>query len=174
VMATVHRAENTDDPARLRAIAGALAQAGEALGCVVLALHPRTRKMLADHGIALDAKVRVIEPAPYLEMIALLAGARAVMTDSGGVQKEAFFLQVPCLTLRDETEWVETVDSDANRLIGIDPTAFTSALDELLSGRWRPDFARRPYGDGNAADAIVASLVRGMDNKAPTTSGMET
>ena len=158
VMATVHRAENTDDPERLRAIVDALGEAGDHVGAVVLALHPRTRKMLADHGIVPARSIRVIEPAPYLEMIALLAHARAVMTDSGGVQKEAFFLEVPCLTLRDETEWVETVESGANRLLGGSPVGTRKALEQLASGAWKPDFSARPYGTGRAADEIVASL----------------
>lgn len=158
VLATVHRAENTDDPGRLRGVVAALAEAGRRLGPVVLALHPRTRKALDERGIALPAAVRAIDAAPYLEMIALLASARAVMTDSGGVQKEAFFLRVPCLTLRDETEWVETVECGANRLVGADPAAAAAAAADLAEGRWRPDFSPAPYGDGHAAEAIVATL----------------
>jgi UDP-GlcNAc3NAcA epimerase len=158
VMATVHRAENTDDAERLRAIARALGEAADCVGAVVLALHPRTRKMLEAHGIALPPSVRVIEPAPYLDMIALVAAARAVITDSGGVQKEAFFLEVPCLTLRDETEWVETVACGANRLLGGKPAGTRRALEELLSGAWRPDFSGAPYGSGHAADAITGCL----------------
>lgn len=158
VMATVHRAENTDDPERLRAIARALSEAADCVGVVVLALHPRTRKMLVEHRITLPPSVRVIDPAPYLDMIALVAAARAVITDSGGVQKEAFFLAVPCLTLRDETEWVETVASGANRLLGGKPAGTRRALEELLSGAWRPDFSATPYGSGHAADAIAGRL----------------
>ena len=159
VLATVHRAENTDDPARLRAIVAALGAAGERVGAVLLALHPRTRKMLAQEGIDLPPAVRAIDPAPYLEMIALMAHARAIMTDSGGIQKEAFFLEVPCLTLRDETEWVETVAAGANRLVGGTAAQATEALEALLAGRWQPDYSSRPYGSGRAAEAIVARLV---------------
>ena len=158
VIATVHRAENTDDTRRLRAIVAALGEAGRRVGAVVLALHPRTRAALAREGVDLPQSIRVIEPAPYLEMIALLGGAKAVMTDSGGVQKEAFFLEVPCLTLRDETEWVETVACGANRIVGGMAERVGPALDELLSGAWRPDFSGRPYGTGDAAAKLVASL----------------
>jgi len=161
VMATVHRAENTDDPARLRAIVAALGNAGARIGTAVIALHPRTRKALAAERIDLPATVRVIDPAPYLEMIALMANARTIMTDSGGVQKEAFFLEVPCLTLRDETEWVETVAAGANRIVGGTAAGAIASLEDLLAGRWNPDFSSRPYGSGHAAEAIVARLVRG-------------
>ena len=161
VLASVHRAENTDDPARLAAVMQSLGEAAERFGRVVLALHPRTRGRLLEQSIAVPQGVHVIEPAPYLEMIALLANARAVMTDSGGVQKEAFFLEIPCITLRDETEWLETVESDANRLAGAEPARAASALDALAEGRWRPDFSGRPYGTGKAAEAIVASLIKG-------------
>jgi UDP-GlcNAc3NAcA epimerase len=161
VLATVHRAENTDDPARLAAVVESLGKAAERFGAVVLALHPRTRARLIEQSILVPRGVHVIDPAPYLEMIALLANARAVMTDSGGVQKEAFFLEVPCLTLRDETEWVETLECDANRLAGADPARAGAALAALAEGRWKPDFSARPYGSGNAAEAIVASLLKG-------------
>jgi UDP-GlcNAc3NAcA epimerase len=160
VLATVHRAENTDDPVRLGAVMRSLGEAAERFGRVVIALHPRTRARLIEQSITVPLGVHVIEPAPYLEMIALLANARAVMTDSGGVQKEAFFLEVPCITLRDETEWLETVECDANRLAGADPQRASRALDALAEGQWRPDFSARPYGSGKAAEAIVASLLK--------------
>jgi UDP-GlcNAc3NAcA epimerase len=158
VLATVHRAENTDDPARLVAVIDSLGDAARRFGRVILALHPRTRAALIQQSIAMPPGVHVIEPAPYLEMIALLAHARLVMTDSGGVQKEAFFLEVPCLTLREETEWVETLECDANRLAGADPVRARAAFDALAAGAWKPDFTARPYGSGHAAEAIVASL----------------
>jgi len=160
VLATVHRAENTDDPRRLAGVMETLGTAAAKLGRVVLALHPRTRARLIEHSIAVPPGVHVVNPAPYLEMIALLANARAVLTDSGGVQKEAFFLEVPCLTLRDETEWVETRDCDANRLVGAEPLRARPALDALANGDWKPDFSARPYGSGRAAEAIVQSLLK--------------
>jgi UDP-GlcNAc3NAcA epimerase len=157
-MATVHRAENTDDRRRLAAILRALGEAAAVCGAVVIALHPRTRAVIEREGLAIPAGVRAIDPAPYLEMIALMANAAAVLTDSGGMQKEAFFLEVPCLTLRDETEWVETVACGANRLVGGEPRGVSAALEALGQGRWRPDFSSRPYGAGDAAERIVASL----------------
>ncbi len=160
VLATVHRAENTDDAARLGAVVETLGEAAARLGRVVLALHPRTRARLIEQSIVMPPGVHVIDPAPYLEMIALLANARAVMTDSGGVQKEAFFLEVPCLTLRDETEWVETLDCDANRLVGAEPARARPSLAALAEGGWKPDFSARPYGTGRAAEAIVATLTK--------------
>jgi UDP-GlcNAc3NAcA epimerase len=157
-VATVHRAENTDERRRLAAILRALGEAAAVCGAVVIALHPRTRAAIEREGLAMPPGVRAIDPAPYLEMIALMANAAAVLTDSGGVQKEAFFLEVPCLTLRDETEWVETVACGANRLVGGEPRGVGAALEALAEGRWRPDFSSRPYGAGDAAARIVASL----------------
>jgi UDP-GlcNAc3NAcA epimerase len=159
LLATVHRAENTDRPDRLRDIVALLGEAARVAGPLLLPLHPRTRSALTRDGIALPPGVRAIEPAPYLHMIPLMAHARAILTDSGGMQKEAFFLEVPCLTLRGETEWVETVEAGANRLVDADAALATDALEALARGAWRADFSARPYGSGHAAEAIVASLV---------------
>lgn len=158
LLATVHRAENTDDPQRLRQVVDALNCASSAGRPVLLTLHPRTSKAIAEHGLKFVESVRIIPPAPYFEMIELLANASAVITDSGGVQKEAFFLEVPCLTLRDETEWIETVACRANRLVGSDRRLVREALAELDAGAWQPDFSAHPYGSGKAAEEILACL----------------
>lgn len=124
ILATIHRAENTDDPARLTKIMEALQEVSRQIP-VILPIHPRTRSCLAALGLlpsfsdkCLQTKVHCIPPLGYLDMVRLEAGASVIMTDSGGVQKEAYWLRVPCVTLRDETEWVETVQQGWNVLVG--------------------------------------------------------
>jgi UDP-GlcNAc3NAcA epimerase len=151
LLVTLHRAENTDDRGRLGAILEALGQIAEP---ILLPLHPRTRKQLAEFGLALPAQVRAIEPVGYLDMLLLESRARVVLTDSGGVQKEAAFLQVPCLTLRDETEWVETVESGWNTVVGADPQRILSALHGLT----RPVTPMAGLGDGRASERIAEAL----------------
>lgn len=128
LVATVHRAENTDDPARLRALLGTLAELDLP---VVLPLHPRTRgileKTMPDLLIAARTRIRLVDPLGYLDMVALTAQSRTVLTDSGGLQKEAHWLGVPCITLREETEWVETVQAGANFLVGTSPARIRDA-----------------------------------------------
>lgn len=116
ILATVHRAENTDDPARLRAIFGGLLRVAADIP-VVLPVHPRTRSALERENLLREVQrhLRLIDPVGYLDMVMLERHARLIATDSGGVQKEAFFYRVPCVTLRDETEWVELVDLGWNR-----------------------------------------------------------
>jgi len=158
ILATVHRAENTDNAARLKAIVQSLENIAVCYGTVVLPLHPRTLKVLSERGIQISDQINVIEPTSYLETISLLKNARAIMTDSGGIQKEAFFLQTPCLTLRDETEWVETIDCGANQLVGVDKKITAQAIEKIFSGKWKADFSATPYGSGNAADSIIKIL----------------
>jgi UDP-GlcNAc3NAcA epimerase len=131
-LATVHRAENTDVPGRLESILGGLGALARELP-VVLPLHPRTRKVMTARGLALPAGVRAMEPVGFLDMVMLEQGARVIATDSGGVQKEAFFYGVPCVTLRDETEWVELVECGANRLAP--PTGAVLVHDALRADR---------------------------------------
>uniref|UniRef100_UPI003341AB8F non-hydrolyzing UDP-N-acetylglucosamine 2-epimerase n=1 Tax=Castellaniella defragrans TaxID=75697 RepID=UPI003341AB8F len=154
-LATIHRAENTDNPQRLAAIFEGFAQFG---ADIVLPLHPRTRGRLAAQGLTLPKNVRVIDPIGYLDMVMLEKNAHLIATDSGGVQKEAFFYRVPCVTLRDETEWSELVDGGWNRLAP--PTNggdIASVLERALGSE---GFDIQPYGDGNAASIIADSLIR--------------
>ncbi|MGQ9756201.1 MAG: UDP-N-acetyl glucosamine 2-epimerase, partial [Desulfotomaculales bacterium] len=123
-LATVHRAENTDDPVCLRGIFQGLATLAQEGLTVVVPLHPRTRNALSPLSLTPDPSPRnllIIEPISYLDMLMLEKNARVILTDSGGVQKEAFFFRVPCVTLREETEWVETVAAGWNTLVGCDP-----------------------------------------------------
>ena len=156
-LATCHRAENTDDRPRLKGILTALGNISSQLP-VVLPLHPRTRKMIDEFGLAplLDG-VTVLAPQPFLDMIALEQAAALILTDSGGVQKEAFFFGVPCVTLRDETEWVETVTAGANVLVSADRDQIVAAAIRALANT-RPGGLPEPYGDGQAAQHIVDLL----------------
>ena len=157
ILATVHRAENTDDPARLEAVFEGLAQVAAEIP-VVLPLHPRTRKALERLGWLERARerLRLIEPVGYLDMVALEKNARLIATDSGGVQKEAYFFGVPCVTLRDETEWVELVEAGWNFLAPPrDAETVTRSIRTHLDTRGRPIEA---YGDGRAAERIVSEL----------------
>jgi UDP-GlcNAc3NAcA epimerase len=157
VLATVHRAENTDQPARLASIVEALEMTGRELP-VVWPLHPRTRAALRKAGWLepLAGRVKLIEPVGYLEMVQLEKYAGVIATDSGGVQKEAFFYRVPCITLRDETEWVELVESGWNRLAPpLDSLSVKKAIEGALGSRGK-DVS--PYGEGDAAGLIVDRL----------------
>ena len=154
-LSTCHRAENTDDKRRLQGILEALSRASRQYP-VVLPIHPRTTRRLTEHGLAVDGDVRVIPPVGYLQMADLERNARALLTDSGGVQKEAYFYGVPCITLRTETEWVETVEAGWNTVVDCDPDRVMAAVDLVDEVRKRP----RPdlYGSGDAADKIVEIL----------------
>jgi UDP-GlcNAc3NAcA epimerase len=158
VLATCHRAENTDHPGRLAQILEALAHVAKTTP-VVLPLHPRTRKLTVDHGLAGRlAAIRVVEPLSYLDMAALEQAAAVIVTDSGGVQKEAFFYGVPCITMRDETEWVETVALGMNTLTGADAGAIASAFETARARACTPP-GEQPYGDGHAAERILELML---------------
>jgi UDP-GlcNAc3NAcA epimerase len=154
VLATIHRAENTDDPVRLQAIIDGLILLAKDIP-VVLPMHPRTRAAVSHTGVSLEP-IRIIEPVGYLDMVMLERAASAIATDSGGVQKEAFFYEVPCATLRDETEWVELIELGWNKLV-----PFSGAGDvyegvrSVLGTKGRPGL---PYGDGHTAGRIVSIL----------------
>jgi UDP-GlcNAc3NAcA epimerase len=158
VLATVHRAENTDAPDRLRVIVAALAALAAEID-VVWPMHPRTRKVLAQHGatVQLPVSLRCVEPLGYLDMIEMEQSARMVVTDSGGVQKEAFFFGKPCVTLREETEWVELVDAGWNRLAP--PTLVAAVLSQFHAALGSVGAPVRPYGDGDAAQRIARTLL---------------
>lgn len=152
VFATVHRAANTDDPARL---AGILAGFARAAFPVVFAVHPRTKAALAGAGLAPPPNVILAPPLGRRETLSLAAQALIVLTDSGGLQKEAYFLGVPAATLREETEWPETLDGGWNRLVGCDPEAIAAACAAPWPTAPR-DLSR--WGDGRTAERIVAGL----------------
>ncbi len=155
-LATLHRPHNTDDLERLQSIVAAFS---EIWLPVVFPVHPRTRQRLVDAGLesrlAQSHHPRLIDPVGYLDMLALEKNASLILTDSGGVQKEAYFFAVPCLTLREETEWVETVDAGWNLLVGADRNAIIGAA------RWFKPEGIPPlsFGDGHAAGQIVEALV---------------
>jgi len=151
LLVTVHRAGNTDNPQRLAGILSGLNAIPEP---ILFPVHPRTRQAIARYGLQAGPHIRMLEPVGYLDMLALEAHARMILTDSGGVQREAYFLGVPCLTLREETELMETVEVGWNRLVGTDPR-------RILEG-WqffRPAGPRPPlFGEGHAAERIAAIL----------------
>jgi UDP-N-acetylglucosamine 2-epimerase (non-hydrolysing)/UDP-GlcNAc3NAcA epimerase len=152
LLATAHRAGNVDDPERLEQLVALF----EALGDrVVFPLHPRTRVRLHDAGLLerLGTAVTLTDPLGYFDFAELLCNARAVVTDSGGVQKEAYLARVPCVTLREETEWVETVSAGWNTLVGLDPGRARAALAREAPGDW-PQL----YGDGRAGERVVAAV----------------
>ena len=159
-VATAHRAGNVDDPERLGAVVELLARAAEQAP-VVLALHPRTRLRLESAGMleGLEGRgIRPIDPLGYLDMTRMVRASRAVITDSGGLQKEAFLAAVPCLTMREETEWIETVEAGWNRLVGLDADSAQRALAELPGPGERESRALEIYGGGKAGERVAAAL----------------
>jgi UDP-GlcNAc3NAcA epimerase len=152
-LATVHRAENTDDPVRLRQIVIALDRLARDVCPVLLPLHPRTRKQMDNFGVG-TRHVEILEPASYMDMLFLESRARFILSDSGGVQKEAYFARVPCITLRDETEWVETLQNGCNTLTGANAERIVAAaLDIGNAGPWNA-----AYGEGDAGQKTIAAL----------------
>lgn len=157
-LATCHRAENTDDPQKLSQILLALGDIAKSLP-VIVPMHPRTLKLIGEYGLSNEIRgLNVIAPLPYVDMLALEQASSVILTDSGGVQKEAYFCRVPCLTMRDETEWVETVASNANILVGADRVAIMAGFYKFTAGHWLPSYSSLPYGDGDAAQKILNIL----------------
>jgi len=166
-LATIHRAENTDHPARLAAIVEALIHFAQEVK-VVLPLHPRTRSVLAQRGRldALERAVILMEPQSYLAMVQLERYAAVIATDSGGVQKEAYFYRVPCVTFRDETEWVELLEAGWNRLAPpVDAASLLASLHASLGSKGAEIAA---YGTGDAAERIVGRLLHDLHDVQPT------
>jgi len=151
-LCTLHRAENVDYKDRLDSITTGL---GALEHRVVFPIHPRTRKRLKSYSMTLPPNIEVIDPVSYLSMLQLVNDADLILTDSGGLQKEAYFLGKPCVTLRDETEWVELVDAGANVLAGSNPESIVAGVDRMLGVPVKSGIA---FGDGNAAGAIVRHL----------------
>ena len=164
ILCTIHRAENTDDETRLRSIFEALNEIAKEKQ-IILPLHPRTKKLLENlqtkNQKLLTKNLTIIDPVGYLEMVWLIDNCDFVMTDSGGLQKEAYFFEKQCLTLRDETEWVELVDCGANTLVGADKEKIVSSYQLLVSSEksknhklWTKDL----YGGGKASEKIITEL----------------
>jgi len=149
---TLHRAENTDDRERLAAIVAGFAGAPRR---VIFPVHPRTAARLRDFRIALPDPIVAVEPLGYLDIVALETRARTILTDSGGVQREAYFAEVPCVTLRDSTEWTNTVEAGWNRLVGAATEAIRAALRADLP---RPTSHPPLFGNGDAAERIAAAI----------------
>jgi UDP-GlcNAc3NAcA epimerase len=153
VLVTLHRKENTDDATRLSEILTGLSTSDHP---VILPLHPRTRRRIAEHALAPSPHIRIVDPVGYLDMMLLEAHARVIATDSGGVQKEAYFHGVPCVTMRDETEWVELLEIGANRLAGANATKIAEAI---AHPGVNPS-VRSIYGDGTAS-LKIAEIIAG-------------
>ena len=154
IVATLHRAENTDDSVRLKAIVDALNYIHQNILPVVLPLHPRTQKVVKSLGLKLE--MLVLEPVGYLEMIWLLKHCNAVVSDSGGVQKEAFFFKKPCITMRDQTEWVELIENGVNVLAGADTQKIIQSIQAMLGRVIEDPF--NLYGGGQASQNIAKVL----------------
>jgi UDP-GlcNAc3NAcA epimerase len=150
-LCTIHRAENTNDVQRMKQIVDALNQSSTP---IVLPLHPRTLKYLNEYGIQFANHVKIIEPVGYLDMVMLEQSCRKILTDSGGVQKEAFFLGKPCITMRDQTEWVETVQNGWNVIVGADTSKIIAAINSFNPDAKREDH----FGKGNAAELMINAI----------------
>ncbi len=154
ILSTIHRAENTDDPTRLKAIFDALNEIAKETQ-IVLPLHPRTKALLPS-PFSLHPNIVIIDPVGYLNMVYLIKNAKMIMTDSGGLQKEAFFFEKPCITLRDETEWVELIENRFNVLAGADKETIINLYKNF---EFNDNFSVDLYGGGKASEAIVNELL---------------
>lgn len=155
ILATIHRAENTDNLDNLTQIVNAINHVHTTIEPVVLPLHPRTRKIIAEQG--LELKAHIIDPVGYFEMLWLLKNCSLVLTDSGGVQKEAFFFRKPCVTMREQTEWVELIENKVNVLTGANTDKIVQGVSGMLNTL--VDDPKQLYGGGMASQQIVAHLL---------------
>jgi UDP-N-acetylglucosamine 2-epimerase len=154
LLTTIHRAYNTDQPEVLSSIFSAFQRAED---MIIFPMHPRTIKAVKASNLSIPDNVKVIDPVGYLDMLVLEKNARIILTDSGGMQKEAYFFEVPCLTMRTETEWVETLKSGWNLLVGTDPNFI---VDVIREHNWPITHNSSLYGDGNASAKIVDILFK--------------
>jgi UDP-N-acetylglucosamine 2-epimerase (non-hydrolysing) len=161
LVVTVHRPSNTDDRDNMAAIIGALGEAGVP---VVFPVHPRTRRFLGEYGLlaAMPENLRITEPLGYLDMLHLMAHAEQILTDSGGIQKEAYMLGVPCITLRENTEWVETVEAGWNVLVGAERELITDAIHSFSPASRRKNL----FGDGDAC-VRIGEILTGFQGAPP-------
>lgn len=155
ILATIHRAENTNDISRLKNIIEAL---NESDVKIILPMHPRTKKYIENYGLCIGENISVIDPIGYLDMINLEMHAQKIVTDSGGVQKEAFFMNKPCITMRDQTEWVETVENGWNVIVGTDKNKIVYNIKNYHPQKKQENI----FGDGNAAEKILSVLSNGI------------
>ena len=154
ILLTIHRAENTDSPERLTSIVNAINKCSDKK--FIFPVHPRTRNILKNLNVTFGSHVKLIDPIGYFEMLAYEEKCSCVVTDSGGVQKEAFFFEKPCITMRDSTEWVELVDSGWNTLVGADTDKICSALCSCSKPQNHPPL----YGNGNVAEIICSAITK--------------
>jgi UDP-N-acetylglucosamine 2-epimerase len=166
-LVTLHRAATVDNPSQLKRIVSGLSNIKER---IIFPVHPRTRSALIQNRIQLADHIEAIDPVGYLDMLMLEENARMIVTDSGGVQREAYNLRIPCLTLREETEWMETVDSGWNHLVGTDPVELSRSWFGFVPPETHPAL----FGFGNAAKQIVAILEREAASKVLNNPAMET
>ena len=151
LLATLHRAYTVDDPVRLACVLNAFASLSAQ---IILPMHPRTRARMQEFGLIAPDNVHLVAPVGFLDMIQLVRNAAMILTDSGGVQKEAYFHGVPCVTLRPETEWTETVEAGWNRVVDLD----AALIRESVSSRWWPETRPLSFGEGIASERIVTIL----------------
>lgn len=158
ILSTIHRAENTDKLENLKSIFNALSNISKELA-VVIPLHPRTRKILNENNINITNNIICIEPVGYLEMVYLLDKCELVMTDSGGLQKEAYFFEKPCITLREETEWVELLENGYNTIVGSDEREILANYEIIKQKEFKLIEKEELYGNGESSNLILKSLI---------------